>query len=693
MNSLKHTPSQWRIGIDAGGTFTDVMAVDQAGLVHVLKVPSTPDDPVAGPINGIETIRGQLGVGAQVTDVAHGTTVGLNALLQRRFPPVGLITTKGFRHVLEIARHTVPGQWGAIYSWVKPERVVPLENVFELDERLDAEGNVLVALDEAEVRRVAESLMAAGIGTVAICLLHSYRNATHEKRVKEILQSVNPNWLLSVSSEVMPEFREYERMVTTATNAVLAPLIGRYMNEFDSRARHALGESNSQIFVMRSAGGVVSAQAAAQQPIRTALSGPAGGVLGMARLAETAGFPKAITFDMGGTSTDVAAVDDGKPHLTTDAFIDIYPLRTPTIDIVTIGAGGGSVIGTAMAGRLRVGPQSTGADPGPACYGRGGTRAAITDANLLLGRLPERIVGGTMKLDRESAKNVLESVGRELNMDAEEIAFSALEIAVNNMAGAVREVSVRRGLDPRGYTLVAFGGAGPLHAARLAELVGIPRILVPPHPGLGSCIGLLLADIVVDASRTVAQRDDALDLAFLGALFDELETVVRKDARANGVTRPTLERTADLRYVGMGTELQIVVPAGPVTAQLMREAISRFHEEHLRRYGFSYPEVQRVDLIAIRVEGRGARAQTVPTAALPIPGTAPRPSSLRRSCVARVREWLDVPVFERTTLPCAWTAQGPLFIDQYDTTTVVLAGQSVRVDPYGNLIIERETSE
>lgn len=686
---MEATTSTWRVGIDAGGTFTDVLAVSTAGEVRVLKVPSTPRSPVDGPVNGIRGLKPLLPEGARVRDVAHGTTVGLNALLQRRFPPVALLVTRGFRHVLEIARHTVPGPWGSLYSWVKPERVVPLEQVFELDERLDANGNILVPLDGAALEQRVRSLAEEGYGAVAVCLLHAYRNAVHEQQVKAALLRVRPDWLVSISSEVMPEFREYERMVTTATNAVLAPLIGRYMEEFDERARAELADRDAQVFVMRSAGGVVTAREAARQPLRTALSGPAGGVLGMARMAKAAGFPKAITFDMGGTSTDVAAVEDGHPHLTTDAYIDIYPLRTPTVDLVTIGAGGGSVIHLGTAGRLRVGPQSTAADPGPACYGKGGERAAITDANLLLGRIPVAIVGGAMQLDVAAARQALTQVGRSLGLTAEETAFSALEIATNNMAGAVREVSVRRGFDPREYTLVAFGGAGPLHAARLAELVGVPRVLVPPHPGVGSCIGLVLADIVVDASRTLVARDDDIDIAALAAAYRDLESQVRAGASRDGVSEPTVQRFADLRYTGSGTELTVPVPSDSVDETLVQAVVAAFHDEHERRFGFAYREGHRVELIAVRVEARGARAQELPDAT-PDAKLPPRATDERHSTFDSPNAWVSVPVYQRKDLPAGWSHQGPLFVDQYDTTTVVPPRQSVRVDELGNLIIERE---
>jgi len=678
----------WRIGIDAGGTFTDVMGIDGSGRVRVVKVPSTPADPVAGPVAGIAALRQHLGADARVIDIAHGTTVGLNALLQRRFPPVGLIVTRGFRHVLEIARHTVPGQWGAIYSWVKPERVVPLEQVYEVDGRLDAEGRELQPLDEAEVMRIGRQLQAQGVRSLAICLLHAYRDPVHERRVAALLRGMDPSWLISVSSEVLPEFREYERMVTTATNAVLAPLIGRYMAEFDARTRAALDDERAQVFVMRSAGGLVSARSAADQPLRTALSGPAGGVLGMARLAAAAGYPRAITFDMGGTSTDVAAVEDGQPLLTTDGAIDIYPLRMPTIDLVTIGAGGGSVIALGAARRLKVGPQSTGADPGPACYQRGGVRAAVTDANLVLGRLPDTLVGGAMTLDAERAREALAAVGADIGLEAEEVAFAAIEIAAHNMAGAVREVSVRRGLDPRDYTLVAFGGAGPLHATRLAELVGLPRVLVPPHPGLGSCIGLLLADIVLDGSRTVVQRDDALDLEALVAVYAELEEQVTREARDNGVGTPQLSRHADLRYLGMGTELRVPVPPGALDAAAGQAMFDAFHAEHRRRYGFAYPGAQRVEMLAVRVEARGSREQAVPQPLLPAAGARPRPSGTRSARLVDAHAVEPVPVYARSELPAGWVRSGPLFVDQYDSTTVVLAGQHLRVDDAGNLIIE-----
>lgn len=685
---MAHDASAWRVGIDAGGTFTDVLAVDADGDVRVLKVPSTPASPVDGPVDGLRELRACLPPGAAIEDVAHGTTVGLNALLQRRFPPVALLVTRGFRHVLEIARHTVPGPWGSLYSWVKPERVVGLDHVFELDGRLDVEGRELAPLDEAGLRATVGRLVAAGYGAVGVCLLHSYRNPAHERRVKEALLAARADWLVSVSSEVMPEFREYERMVTTATNAVLSPLIGRYMDEFGARVRETLADPAARVFVMRSAGGVVSAASAARQPLRTAMSGPAGGVLGMARVAEAAGFPRAITFDMGGTSTDVAAVDGGRPHLTTDASIDIYPLRTPTVDLVTIGAGGGSVIHVGTAGRLRVGPRSTGADPGPACYGRGGRSAAVSDANLLLGRIPTALVGGAMHLDPAAARAALEEVGRALGLGAEEVAFSALEIAANNMAGAVREVSVRRGLDPRGYTLVAFGGAGPLHAARLAELVGIPRVLVPQHPGVGSCIGLVMADIVVDASRSWAARADAADAGAMMRIYGELEAQALAAARADGAAAPVARRSADLRYVGSGSELTVDAAAGPLDgATTLQSLLDAFHDEHQRRFGFAYRGTQPVELMVLRVEARSPRVQRLPR---PVPGrsAAPVPVGMRRSAFAHAADRRDIPVFDRRDLPSGWSQTGPLFIDQYDTTTVVPPGAAVRVDDLGNLILE-----
>lgn len=677
--------SGWRFAIDSGGTFTDLVAIGPDGREVALKVPSVPAQPVMGPMHAIEAALRVLG-DVRVDDVAHGTTVGLNALLQRRFPRVALIVTRGFRNVLEIGRHTVPGQWGAIYSWVKPPRVVPLEWVLEVDERVDVNGAVLEPLDAASVAAAVERIAAGGIETAAICLLHAYRNPAHEESIAAALRARLPTLPLSLSSQIMPEFREYERMVTTATNAVLTPLVGRYLGEFGERTRALLGGA-TRVFVMRSAGGVVDVDEAARQPLRTALSGPAGGVLGMSRLALEAGHRRALTFDMGGTSTDVAAVEDGDPPLTTEAMVDTYPLRAPTIDLVTIGAGGGSVIALGLGERLTVGPTSAGAVPGPACYARGGTQPTVTDANLVLGRLPAALLGGSMPLDVDAAWSALAPLAARLGLSVEALAATAVEIVDNNMAGAVRQVSIRRGIDPRDYTLVAFGGAGPPHATRLAELVGIRRVLVPPHPGMGSCNGMLIADAMLDEVRTCVLTGPALSAAALLAAQSELAASLAMKARALPDGERRLRYRIDLRYVGMGSEIRINLEPGDLEQPELGSLLDRFHADYRRLFGYDYRGRHAIESLALRGELRVARLGQLPPARLPVAATSIAPATQRRAVLGTDGIGTSLPVWARADLPAGWSAVGPLFIDQYDSTTLVRPGQRVEVDPRGNLLI------
>ncbi len=678
--------SDWRFAIDSGGTFTDLIAVGPNQQQLTLKVPSVPDHPAMGPMNAIDAAMRQLG-DVRVVDVAHGTTVGLNALLQRRFPRVALIVTRGFRNVLEIARHTVPGQWGSIYAWVKPPRVVPLEWVIEIDERIDANGNVLEALDADSLQRAVERIAGGEIETVAVCLLHAYRNPAHEQAVAAALRRRWPSLPLSLSSEVMPEFREYERMMTTATNAVLTPLVGRYLAEFGERVRARLG-SDTRVFVMRSAGGVVDVAEAARQPLRTALSGPAGGVVGMSRLALASGHRRALTFDMGGTSTDVAAVDEGTPQLTTEAMVDTYPLRAPTIDLVTIGAGGGSIIALGLGGRIMVGPTSAGAVPGPACYLRGGTQPTITDANLLLGRLPAALLGGTMHLDAQRAQHALEPLARELGLGVDAFAASAVEIVDNNMAGAVRQVSIRRGIDPRDYVLVAFGGAGPPHAARLAQLVGIRRVLIPPHPGLGSCNGMLIADAMLDDVQTFVESGAGFDASALQRVLDTLSARLMQRGTELPAGERRLSFRVDLRYVGMGSELKVTLQPDDLQQPGLPALLARFHADYRRLFGYDYSGRHAVESLAVRGELRVARGDGVGRHALANPDRPATPRGARDCVLDPSDVRVTTPVYAREDLPPGWSGTGPLLIDQYDTTTVVLRDQRVSVDTTGNLLIE-----
>ena len=417
------------------------------------------------------------------------------------------------------------------------------------------------------------------------------------------------------------------------------------------------------------------------------MSGPAAGVVGMGRLAREAGFGHAITFDMGGTSTDVSAVEDGEPHLTTDASIDCYPLRTPTIDLVTIGAGGGSLIAIGTARRIMVGPDSAGADPGPVCYGKGGMEPTLTDANLVLGRIPQALVGGEFALDAAAARAALETRAAQLAMDGHTLAYSAVEIVCNNMAGAVRQVSIKRGLDPRQYTLVAFGGAGPMHAARMAELLGMPRVLVPVHPGLGSCAGLILSDVRIDQSSTFLRLESDFDAGQFASLFTRLDEALAPNLECYSDVVTQFQRSVDMRYLGMGTELNVPAPAGPMTAGWLEQLVADYHALHEKIFNFSYRGSQAVQSIALRVTAVGRRSTRIPEYDFAHAVSRPTVAARRSALFNPERGFELAPVYRRVDLPAGWSERGPLFVDQYDTTTVVLPGHGVGVDEHGNLII------
>ena len=680
-----------RVGVDTGGTFTDLMAWTDEGEIHVQKVPSTPDDNTRAFLEGLGGLGGVGGFAAgDVASISHGTTVALNAVLQGKWLPIGLLVTSGYREVIEIARQTVPGDWGAIYTWVKPPRVVPLENVREIGERITHEGEVLEALDENDVREQAAWFKEQGIDSVAVCFLHSYADPSHEQRARELINEVHPDCFVSISSDVLPEFREYERAMTTCLDAVLMPLVSEYLDELTARL-DVDGYSGS-LMMMKSMGGLSRHDKVVHQPITIAYSGPSAGVLGMAWLADKIGEDKVLTYDMGGTSTDVALVEDGRPLLTTEGTLDIYPMKTPTIDLVSIGAGGGSIATLGTGNRLRVGPESAGADPGPACYGRGGEQPTVTDANLVLGRVPGALLSGKLELDAEAAQTAVGSIAEQLGLSVEEAAYGILEIAAFTMAGAVREVSVKRGRDTREYTLFAYGGAGPLHAAQLASLLGISKIVIPANPGLGSCTGLLAADIKETAVRTVPTREDQLDLDVLGARFAELEDRVSAAVVDQGIDASAveLERLADMRYVGMASELTVVVPGGELSNDSMAQAFNAFHDAHERAYGYAYRGEQVVEIINIRVSGTGPLSPIELTEEKLDGGDGSGAAIGERSVYFGPDEGSHTcALYDRGALAPGDRVRGPAIVEQYDSTIVVPPWADASVDQFRNLIIER----
>jgi N-methylhydantoinase A len=703
-----------RIGIDTGGTFTDVVAIDEAtGEILTTKTPSTPHDPSVGVLDGIRKIlrlasqtpgpNGDVSVDAEaasraaVAAVSHGTTVATNALLQERFPGLGLVTTQGFRHVLEIARQTVPRGYGNSYFWVKPERIVPLHLVREVPGRVNFRGEVLRPFDDAAAVTTARWFRDHGIESIGVSFIHAYANPEHEQRMRAVLEREHPGAYVSISSDVLPEYREYERTVTTLVDAFVKSRVAAYVGAIQARLDAELG-AGVPFYVMKSNGGVISAREVAAQPITTILSGPAAGALGASLLARAAGFDRVLTADAGGTSTDVCLVEHGVPGLTTDGAVGRFPVKVPMIDIVTVGAGGGSVAWIAPDGGLEVGPRSAGADPGPLCYGRGGAEPTTTDAHLLLGRIPPRLLGGEIPLSVERAREGIEALAARLALEPARAAEGILEIAAWNQANAIQQVSVKRGLDPRDYTLVAFGGSGPLLAGRLVDLLHLKAALIPLSPGNVSAFGLLTVDLKNDYVQTFVQRHDRLDYATVNAHLARLEALARAALAAEGFAEREMrvERSADLRYFGQAWEVAVELPPGLIDAQSGAVAAARFHEAHEQRYGYSYRQPtergtagrQTIEWVNLRVTGIGPIARPKLRERAPGDGRPARALTGARTVVFSAKP-VECPVYERARLAPGDTVHGPAIVEEYGATTVVYPGQRVEADRFGNLILTR----
>src|SRR6266849_6706656 len=541
--------ARYRIGIDTGGTFTDIVSVDTvSGTTHVTKVASTPANPAIGLVRGAnEILTAACATTGDVAGLAHGTTVATNALLQGEINSLGLIVNSGFKHILEIARQSVPEGYGNSYFWVKPDRIVPLQFVREVTGRLDFRGHELRPLDEATVREAARYFRAQGIRAIGICLLHSYANDAHERRAAEIVTQEYPEATLSLSCVVLPEYREYERAVTTLVDAFVKPHMERYLKRVHQEL--GVGLQDKPFLVMQSSGGVASADQVVRKPITTALSGPAAGVLGSAVVAEIAGFADLVTLDAGGTSTDLCLIEGGKPHVTNGGSVGPFPVRIPMIDIETIGTGGGSIAWISREGHLKVGPRSAGAEPGPMCYPNGGTEPTITDANLVLGRIPPALIGGGIVLDAK--------LGRTLTV--EELADGIIEIANWNQTNRIRQMTIQRGIDPRGFALLSFGGAGPAQSAAVMDLIGMAACIVPPHPGNLSAFGLLAVDWRTDHIVTKVMAQDAASVATAATLYGRLEQEATETLRRDGIDPSCirLQRQADVRYLGQSMEVRV----------------------------------------------------------------------------------------------------------------------------------------
>jgi N-methylhydantoinase A len=680
----------FRVSVDTGGTFTDVIGIDgSTGEIHVVKTPSDREDPSRALMSGVEKVLSSAGLGFDDLEmVVHGTTTATNAVLEHEFGGIGLLVTQGFRHIIEIARQSVPDGYGNSFFWVKPPRIVPLDLVREVPERLTFEGEVLRELDEEAVLSAAQELVDSGVTRLGVCLLHSYANPAHERRVGELLELKFPDLFVSLSSTVLPEYREYERAMTTLLDAMVKPYCRTYLKRAEEGLRAVSGEV--PFLIMQSNGGVVSARAAGEKPVTMLLSGPAGGVLGAIESARGAGLSDIITLDVGGTSTDVALIEDLKIRLTSETVIEGYPVKVPMIDIATVGTGGGSLAWVGPNGALKVGPKSAGAVPGPACYGRGGVLPTVTDAAAVLGRFPDTLVGGDLVLAKSAAHEAFTAFGKHWGLSAEEAAAGVLEVAVSGQVAGIRQVSTLKGRDPGAYTLVAFGGAGPLLAAEVADFLGMRQVLVPPNPGNLSAFGLQVTDVKRDYVKTFVRQvtDEVSD--DVSQVWAELEQHGVDELAGEGIkaTAVNLIRGADLRYVGEGYEVSVTVPAETAPADCLTEVAVAFHQEHERVYGFSYEAKQDIEIVNLRVQAIGLLHRPAATKAVPKGGDV-APSS-QRSIYWRGASWTTCNIYDRDQLGAGSSVHGPCVVEEYGATVVVPEGWVAKVDGYGNLIMRRQ---
>lgn len=674
------------LALDVGGTFTDVILVSPAGGLWTTKASSVPADPSRGFFDGIDKILELSGVTTNaIATLFHGSTVATNAILEGHGARTGMLVTEGFKYVLEIGRAEVPRREN-LFAWVKPDRPIPPRLIAEVPERVLLDGTVEREMDEDACRAAARRLKVLGVEAVAVVFLHSYANPAHERRAGEILREELPDTEIALSCDVLPVFREYERSMATALNAGVQPIVGRYIGRLrDGLAKRALA---APFYIMKSNGGVFSPEQAERQSIQMALSGPAAGVRGAAYVGALAGAEDIVTIDMGGTSADVSLIRDGVPAVTKDGEIGPYPLSIPIVDIHTIGAGGGSIASVTEQGALIVGPRSAGADPGPACYGKGGEEPTVTDANLALGRVPPHLLDGEMALDPALAEMAIRRfVAKPLGIDVTAAAEGILKIVNNNMVGALKVVSVEKGLDPRAFTLCAFGGAGPMHGGDLSRQFGTKRLLIPRHPGILCALGLLATDVQYDFARTRIQRAPNYDFADMAATFEGLarEADAVLAAEAVAPERRRLTRSADLRYAKQGVEITVDFPADSADAASVNRLIEAFHDLHERLYTFADRDAP-VEIVNLRVTATGVMDKIdLPSLDAAPDGTSPEPSS-RRS-VHLGDGIADVSVYRRESLLAGHAVDGPAIIDQLDTTTVLLPGQTGVTDVYGSLLI------
>lgn len=674
-----------RLGVDVGGTFTDLLLHDDAGqrTFHA-KTPSTPQDQSIGVVNGVKLICERAGVAPSEIDlVLHGTTVATNAVLEAKGSRVGLLTTEGFEYVLHLAKSWTPGP---LFGWIvmdKPEPLAKLSDTRGIPERVLASGTVDRPLDVERATALIDDLCSSGIEALTISLMHSYANPAHEQALGKIVAERFPDIPVSLSSEILPEFREYDRTVTAVMNDYVRPIMARYLSRIEDRLREE-GVS-APLHIVRSDGGLMSAASASQRPVHTVLSGPAGGVTATAMIARRLGFDKLLAFDMGGTSTDVSVIIDGKPIISRSTEVGSFPAKVPTLDVRSVGAGGGSIAEVGeLTKSLRVGPRSAGAFPGPVAYSRGGTEPTVSDANVVLGYLPPELLGGDMKLDVEGARAALETIGSAMGLSAEAAAKGVIDIANEVMLGALRAITVQRGLDPRDFGMVAFGGAGPLHGNAVAELLGCYPVIVPANPGVLSALGFLEAEFKNEFVQTFIKAAATIDDEELWNHFSDLGAKARDWLTEQSVPESArrIEYSIDMRYEQQGFEVTVELSEGAVSERgSIGSALADFHTLHERLFGIRFDVP--VELVALRAVASGATPSVPQTTADSEAGEAlidTLPGYFNGS-------WRDTPHYDRNRLKQGQRIDGPAILRQYDTTTVLLPDHYAEPDAYGNILI------
>ena len=681
----------YRLGVDVGGTFTDLLLVDEtSGETFMAKVPSTPEDSSIGVLNGIERICTESSIDPkQVGEVMHGTTVATNAVLTRKGARVGLVTTKGYRQVLQVARSFCPGGLGGWVSYVKAPLMAPLELTIEADERLDAGGNVVKPLDEAALKTDLETLKASGeVEALTVCLVNSYVNGEHEVKARDVAEQVFGDIPISISSDVVPEMQEYERTETTVVNSYVRPQVSKYVDNLQSSLEERLGDDVA-LAILRSDGGLASARAAGESPVNLLLSGPAGGVAGAIYFCRRGGFDDILTFDMGGTSTDVALIQNGQARVRRETRVGDTTVRAPSVDVRTIGAGGGSIAFVPeLTKALRVGPDSAGAEPGPAAYMKGGEVPTVCDANVVLGYLPSDVkLGGAMQINRDAAVKAVQTVADAMGIELMEAAEGIIKIVNESMLGALRLVSVEQGYDPRDFALVGFGGAGPLHANALGILSGAWPVIVPPGPGVLCAYGDATTQVQDEASQTYVARVDAITTdEFIGAL-EELRARAGESFEADGIPVADQEVTyqADIRYAGQAFQLSLNVTTDELGSKGLAVLTDEFDRQHEQLFTFAHGKDH--EIVMIRAIVKAKSSLTAELKEVHEGETDLAAATIHDTRFYYEQEWHEAPILDRGKLGVGAVVTGPAIVQEMDSTTLVLPGHSATVDNVGNLLI------